>query len=416
MVDKNLYRDIIILLKSYSLVDDWEGKYKMKIKNLFVSIALGLVASAGLALSLSAGSEAEAVKATDLYEGSVFIQKNDNDMKYTGSKLVAYFFDNEEPQNKAWGEAVSNTGNTYQEYSWSLSFEPTTFIVLRVDGENWSSANPWSNVWCRTGDVSLAGTDVLWMEGNSSESSGWGTYSMETSVMSDSDVELQKLAYKKIKDDKEGLEAFGEVSLAAEQKFYIKKTIDGDAKYTSYTCLDLIASNLSIEDGYIKVDEAATYEFYFDFNGKSLYITDPAVAAADEWAQDFLNGGCEATKSGWNDSAEDFDGLSEGAQNIIKGQEHVEHSVVLTDFVERAVQRYDYVLERYGVYDAIDNPEGYTDFLGRVDSGKVIPGPSARITFNNIIANNSTMIIVIIAASVAVAAIGAIVLIKKKHQ
>ena len=388
----------------------------MKIKNLFVSVALGLVASAGFALSLNASSEAEAVKATDLYEGSVFIKKNDSNMKYTGSKLVAYFFDDEEPQNTAWGDAVWNTGNTYQEYSWSLSFEPTTFIVLRVDGENWSSANPWSNVWCRTGNVSLAGADVLWMYGDSVESGGWGTYSMETFVMSDADAELAELSSKKVKDDGEGLEAFGEVSLAAGQKFYIKKTIDGDVKYTSYTCLDLIASNLSIEDGYIKVDKAATYEFYFNFDGNALYLTDPVVAAADEWAQDFLNGGCEATKSGWNDSAEAFDGLSEGAQNIIKGQEHVEHSVALTDFVERAVQRYDYVLERYGV-SSIENPEGYTDFLGRVNDGKVNPlSASARIALNSVFANNSTMIIVIISASVAVAAIGAIVLIKKKHQ
>ena len=74
------------------------------------------------------------------------------------------------------------------------------------------------------------------------------------------------------------------------------------------------------------------------------------------------------------------------------------------------------MLERYGV-SSIENPEGYTDFLGRVNDGKVNPlSASARIALNSVFANNSTMIIVIISASVAVAAIGAIVLIKKKHQ
>ena len=103
----------------------------MKLKHSFT--VFGLVAMLGLGVGVGLASRnAPAQEAKATYDGSVIIQKNDDDMKYTGSKLVAYFFDSS--SHTGWGSAVANTGNKYQEYSWSLTFDPETIVVLRVNG------------------------------------------------------------------------------------------------------------------------------------------------------------------------------------------------------------------------------------------------------------------------------------------
>ena len=56
-------------------------------------IGMTLAASGAFAIGSAISSKkAEVVDAVD-YSGTIILQKNDNDMKYTGSKLVAYFFD-----------------------------------------------------------------------------------------------------------------------------------------------------------------------------------------------------------------------------------------------------------------------------------------------------------------------------------
>ena len=83
---------------------------KFSLLKLFSITAFAMAGA--LAVANAKGSKkAESVKA-DTYSGSVIIQKNDNDMKYTGSKLVAYFFDDN--SHSGWGTAVGNTSNKYQ--------------------------------------------------------------------------------------------------------------------------------------------------------------------------------------------------------------------------------------------------------------------------------------------------------------
>ncbi|MBO7614509.1 MAG: hypothetical protein J6T15_02255 [Bacilli bacterium] len=350
----------------------------MKKGKLFLALGLSFAFAFVAGRALNIRDEVKAVKAdTPAYSGSFFVQKNDGDMKYTGSKLVAHFFDNSEPQNTAWGEAVWNTEHTYQKYEWSLNFEPTQFIVLRVDGNNWNVSNPWGNVWCRTGNINLADSDVVWMAGNASEGGNWGVYSMETLVIDDGGVQLAELDDYKVKPNGEGLEAFGKVSFEDNQKFYIKKTIDGDNQYNNYSCLDGISSNLRYFGNYIEVLEAATYELYFDFNGNTTYLTDPVVAEADEWSQAFLGTECSDSKSGWGTYASTYAALSPEAQALLAAKEHIGKDDATDTEITRAIQRYDYVLQRYGVNAANTDEDGYADFMGRVAAGKISLAPRA---------------------------------------
>lgn len=350
----------------------------MKKGKLFLALGLCFAFAFVAGRAVNIRDEVKAVKAdTPAYSGSFFVQKNDGDMKYTGSKLVAHFFDNSEPQNTAWGEAVWNTDHKYQKYEWSLNFEPTQFIVLRVDGNNWDVSNPWGNVWCRTGNINLANSDVVWMAGNASEGGNWGVYSMETLVIDDGGVQLAELDDYKVKPSGEGLEAFGKVSFEDNQKFYIKKTIDGDNQYNNYSCLDAISSNLRYFGNYIEVLEAATYELYFDFNGNTTYLADPVVAEADEWSQAFLGTECSDSKSGWGTYASTYAALSPEAQALLAAKEHIGKDDATDTEITRAIQRYDYVLQRYGVNAANTDEDGYADFMGRVAAGKVSLAPRA---------------------------------------
>lgn len=352
----------------------------MKKGKLFLALGLSFAFAFAAGKALNIRDEVKAVKAdTPAYSGSFFVQKNDDDSKYTGSKFVAHFFDNSSPQNTGWGEAVWNDGHTYQKYNWALNFQPTKFILLRVNGDAWSISDPWANVWSRTGNMDMANADVVWITKNAGEYSvnEWGTYSMETLVMDDGGVQLAELDDYKVKPNGEGLEAFGRVTFEDNQKFYVKKTIDGNNKYNNYSCLDAISGNLRYFGEYIEVLEAATYELYFDFNGNTTYITDPVVAEADEWSQAFLGTECSDSKSGWGTYASTYAALSPEAQALLAAKEHIGKDDDTDTEITRAIQRYDYVLQRYGVNAANTDEDGYADFMGRVAAGKVSLAPRA---------------------------------------
>ena len=154
----------------------------MKTKGLIrLLVGLTLAASGAFAVgSALSNQKAEAAEATVGSTGNIIIRKDDTDMRYTGSSLVAYFFNG---SSNAWISPVANDGKQYQELKWSLSFTPTTVIVLRVDTANWSSNNPWSNVWSRTGNVTLTDTQVIWMKGSATQyNSDWGDFSCVATV------------------------------------------------------------------------------------------------------------------------------------------------------------------------------------------------------------------------------------------
>ena len=390
----------------------------MKKRKLFLALGLSFAFVFGVGKGLNIHDEVKGVAAdTPAYSGEFFIQKNDDDMKYTGSKLVAHFFDDSSPKNTAWGEAVWNTSHTYQKYEWSLNFEPTQFIVLRVNGNDWNVNDPWTNIWCRTGDINLAGSDVVWMAGNANEGGNWGVYSMETFVMDDGDVQLAELDDYKVKPNGEGLEAFGKVSFEDNQKFYIKKTIDGDNKYNNYSCLDAISGNLRYFGNYVEVLEAATYELYFDFNVNTTYITDPVVAEADEWSQVFLGTECSDSKSSWGTYANTYAALSPEAQALLAAKEHIGNNDATDTEITRAVQRYDYVLQRYGVNAANTDEAGYEDFMGRVAAGKISLAPRMfPMSIGEEISDSSTMVTLLVTIALLSVATGYLVIRRRRNN
>lgn len=383
---------------------------KFSLLKLFSITAFAMAGA--LAVANAKGSKkAESVKA-DTYSGSVIIQKNDNDAKWDGCSMVAYFFDND--SHNGWGSKVANTSNKYQVYTWDLSFDPTSIIVLRVD-KDWSESDPW-HWFSRTGNVTLATTDVIWMNGDSQEGdsgSKWGTYTVDAVIKGgasdtwSSPTVDQKLSNYKI-NGSGNLEAYGSVSLPANTYFKAVKT--GSTWIGAYTAHTSIQSNLeNSEAGNIHNTAAASYEFYFDYDAETLYITDPIRAAADEWAQEFLSVNCVATMAQWSVQGARFGAMDSGAKALFVAEPHIDHKAEATSYIAQAVQRYDYVIQRYGTGT-------YTDFMGRIDAGKISAGSLSYLDANYT-NNNPTNLIVIVSIVSLISAstlVGLIVIKKRK--
>ena len=401
-------------------------------KSIFLISALSLLAvsAIGVGVGLQANNKAEKVEATT-YTGSIIVQKDDSDMRYTGSKLVAYFFDDE--SGTGWGEAIANTDTKYQEYTWSLEFDPTKIIMLRVDAENWKANDPWNNVWSRTGNVTLSGTDVIWMNGSAAEGNegtGWGTYSTDVTISggtSDNwseDIVNTKLSSRKFSNDMEKLEVYGLVTIPANTYFKAHKA-SGDSWHNVYDAEDSLKSRFSI----VESDKAnildtvgGTYEIYFKFDeSNALWITDPISAAADEWAQEFLGSGANAcnatTKANWGTLADDYEDLAtsygSAFTTIFTSEVHADHEDEVVGYIKLAVQRYDYVLQRYSINAANDDEHGYEDFMLR--AGKIPSGEIRTISSETATTNNTTMIIVL-ASVVTLAAVGGYFLLRKRED
>lgn len=320
----------------------------MKRKNILLSFgALAIAAGAAFAVSMRTANNYE-VKA-DSYSGRIYVQKNIDQGDWRGyGKFALYLFDGN--SHNTWVDLGnnSNNGSTYQKLEWNISFEPTTVIILNVANDWSSSSNPWGDkVWKRTGDVVLSSNDVVWMNTYAKEGSNWGSYAFKSYVYSNSDTKIADLGEEK---DNSGtkLENFNEeVTLTKDQKFYIRKASDAGAKYKTFSgpSDQSISTKFTVSGDYIQCNVAGTYAFYFDYNGNSLWITDPYVAAADEWAQAFMsNVGCDDSgvnlPSGWAGEITRYNALHNNTKDII----YKAKADVGGTFVEQAVARYDYAV------------------------------------------------------------------------
>jgi hypothetical protein len=185
----------------------------------------------------------------------------------------------------------------------------------------------------------------------------------------------------------------------------------GGNNYTDFKVHNTINGAFVINGDKIHVNVAGTYALYFDadVNTRSLYITDPVLASADEWAQDFLDGGCTVTKSSWSSHKDAFYALSEDAQDIICAVPHeADPEAEVEGFIAKAVQRYDYVLTLYG-------KDTYNDFMGRVNAGTPVLSAHNVSSFSGSV--GSTAVIVALSLAAAATLAGTIVFAKKrKHQ
>ena len=376
------------------------------------------LATAGLGGAIAVGavsveaSPIDRAEAADKYSGSIVIQKDDNDMKWDGCNLVAYLFNS---GNSTWGPIVQNTSNDYQEYSWTdLSFNPTTAILLRVP-TNWSSSwdNPWwdgsGGIYCRTGNITISNSSVVWIKGNATESSNWGTFEPDAVVKGGASdnwsVATVSTALSTVKvNSSNHLEVYGAVSLPANTYFKVLK--ETNTWCGTYSAHSSIQSNLSGGgNSNIHNTKAATYEFYFDWVSLSTYITDPVEAAADEWAQYFLaHVGCDSNgvnlPTGWSTCATEYGKLSGDVKNRIYGAEAKESGT----FVEQAVARYD---------KAISSHPSLTKFI--VNSSDT-PRATNNVVITTKSKENNIAFVVVTAVAIAALSTGAYLLLRKKKH
>ena len=176
-------------------------------------------------------------------------------------------------------------------------------------------------------------------------------------------------------------------------------------------------------NGNFVVNSTGSYEVYAkpsveeknsaaSFNGV-VWMQRDSASEANEWAENFLATGCATASTGtmakWSTHASSFAELTEGARNLLKGEAHVDHETVVTGNVKLAVQRYDYVLERYG-------RTLYSDFMGRVDAGKVTPkdaNPGFTINNSN---TNDTIIPIIAVVSISLVVVASIFVIRRRKE
>jgi hypothetical protein len=399
----------------------------MKKSSILKLFSLLTFAAAGaFAVAAAKGSKkAEVAKAETTIDignsGTIMLQLNTAEWKSSGSKIGLYMFNNSVSKS-AWGNLVTPSGSSrFVEYSYSLDFTPAQCIAFRFApgvetmGE-WCWENDRGNeaIWATTNDTDF--NNVVWL-GNYFPDSKWtesGAYDLSAVVKggssgswSEATVDTQ-LTHVKV-NGSDNLEVYGEVILPAGTYFKVVKGSGSGTWCGAYSAHSSIQSNLSGGgESNIHNSAAATYEFYFDYDGESVYITDPVMAEADEWAQYFLSHvGCDSKgislPSGWSACAEEYGKLSGDAKNLIYGSTAKEDG----SYIEQAVARYDY---------AVAHHASLTKFI--VNSSSVARA-SINLEFVNDIysttqSSNLIIIVSIVSLISASTLVGLIVLKKRK--
>lgn len=285
--------------------------------------------------------------------------------------------------------------------SYEMDFTPTHMIGVRLSKD--ATTPNWDKKQEQTADLDFHGAGVIGVYGLEESYSSW---SSSLAVVKGLEKDVTLNLYKRNFSDHS--EHYNEgVVLKAGDEFTIAF---GGNNYKAFTVHDTINGAFVINGDKIHVNVAGTYAFYFDTDEKvrSLYITDPVLASADEWAQDFLKGGCTVTKSSWGSHKDAFYALSKDAQDILCAVPHeADPDKEVEGFIAKAIQRYDYVLTLYG--------EGaYEDFMDRVSDGKFVLPAHNLSSFSD--STGSTAVIVVLSLAV-VGIAGTIVFAKKrKHQ
>ncbi len=389
-------------------------------------LAMGVVAGIGLSKGLSPVE----VKADVVASGTITIDTtggswgdNAGDEYGKGQNISVYFTDG---ANTGWGEYVYCAYQQYLvEIPYSLDFTPTKMVAWRYSNwygsETWAadpkcedSANAWGK-WNTTCELDFAADAHIviesWNETNSNNdaecihayihgshynggtASDWGTLATLSNV---------KL------NGSNHIEYYGECTFVVGQAFGVK-LLSADWCVT-FTLDDYVAGAFTTnESGNIECVTAGTYVFYYDRNAGSIYINDPIYAEADEWAQTFLGSGDTAcasvTMAGWSGFATTYAALPEGSRTLMAELAYVDETAEPTTYYAKAVQRYDYVLKRYGT-------TSYTDFMGRVTNGKL--SLSNNVEWN-ISQNASSIGLFITLGLIGVAGVGLLIAFRRKR-
>ena len=383
----------------------------MKIKNIFITLGVcaAMVLGAGASLRTNKVIKAKADNETTFYLDCTGFDGWDNAQSvclhaYKSDGNVNDWIEATKAGDNYWSVSKDvtgytgvewyrcdsgNTGNHYNKQSW-LAFPSSNFYYEVKgwddpgDNKQWSAPAAWS----------LTGSSSASLSSHKFDADGYQFYATSISLATNAVIQFtngtKTTGFADLRD-------VGNGQTAKEKGLVVD---DGTGK--------------------VKVVKGGSYDIYVNCITGKVWMQSDAATDADHWAEAFLNDGCTTantgTKAKWEDHKTSFDALTEGAKNLLKNEEHVEHDVVVSGNVKLAVQRYDYVLQRYGVNDANADANGYKDFMGRVSSGKLTL--SAITIPYSIVENNAsnTAIIIVVVSTISLLGLAGFFFIKRKKE
>ena len=329
-----------------------------------------------------------------------------SDWEGDGAKFGVYFFND---TRNAFSDLAVNVPLQDGIYiaSYELDFNPTQMIGVRFSS---SCTTPnWDDRWNQTQNLPFYQYGVI---GVTAYDYGWPDELAIVKITRGSEeIEVVLDNYKRNADHKS--EHYNDyIDLQLNDEFVINYE---STSYHNFDCLELFDDNFSYDEltSKIKVNVGGTYSFYFKAYDEGevhhdVFISKPEVAFADEWAQSFLTGNCETTKSKWSDYESEFDDLPHSAKTFLLNVEHEpDPNVHFDNYFAQAIQRYDYVIYLYGT-------GAYNDYIGRVDAEKVTPRISNQLirAISNDSSTTITLVVIVLAASLT--AIGGYFIFKRR--
>lgn len=344
--------------------------------------------------------------------GEIYLDifENENWQK-DNAKYGVYFFDKNDENNdnkKVFTDFAKNVPSQNGIYiaSYELTFQPTHMIGVRF--KNTCTTPNWNDKWDQTGDLTFYQYGVIDIK---NDGSGWEDGLATVKITRGTqEIEVVLDNYKRNSDKKS--EHYNDyIDLLGNDEFVINyKTVS----HHNWDCLDIFDNNFSdTTTEKIKVDVAGTYSFYFKAYDDGtvhhdVFISKPEVAFADAWAQSFLTGNCEASKSKWSTYESEFKKLPHSAKTFLLNVEHEpDPKVEFKHYFAQAIQRYDYVIYLYGT-------NAYNDYIGRVEAKKFTPRTSNSIV-SVFSSESSTLItLVVIVSVVSLTALGGYLVLKRR--
>ena len=377
----------------------------MKFKKSLTILSLSLFAAAGLAFTVSASKDAKEVRADSAnvyFNIAEFGPTYEADNVTKNTVFSVYAFGN----GDAWLE-VNKVSGYPNVLVVSADTSYTGFIVVRAPE---GVKNTWDGIFNQTSDLlrdtsdtnyyHIGGTDTQYGRDNYSIDIKQTTFSIYEGANTNMPFNFNSEEY----------EITG-VELTPSENFVIKQ---GDTKF-GWLALeddvpdyftDALPEEPESDFQYIQVTESGTFAFYLKRNGKIWAQVDPSLEAK-EWAEQFVeNLGCsdnynQAPYVGWETYSASFEGLSDGAKDILIEVEASNKEGA--SFVERAAFMHDMCVAKYG----------FTVFMKRDGGGsRAINIPY----YNNTINFNSTALIITIVSVVTFTSLLALVVFKKNKR
>ena len=325
------------------------------------------------------------------------------------AKFAVYFFDDKGNHDFSdFSSCVSATGHLHI-VSYELNFNPTNMIGFRYDP---ATETPSTNVrWNQTQDLAFHRYGVIGVTGSDY---GWSDGLATVKITRGSEeIEVVLDNYKRNAEYKS--EHYNDyIDLQKNDEFVIDYQ---SVSYHNWDCLTIFDDNFSYNETTqkIKVVVPGTYSFYFKaYETKEVhhdvFISKPEVAFADAWAQSFLSGTCETTKSNWSTYEGEYKDLPHSAKTFLLNVEHQpDPNFKYDNYFAQAIQRYDYVIYLYGT-------SRYNDYIGRVNAEKFTPRTSSPLISVFLNDNFAPIALVVIISATSLTAIGGFFFFRKRKE